>query len=420
MDPYRVEPAKSNRSKCKACKSEIAKEQLRFGSLMEVSPGHGSYSWRCLDCITAKQVANVESKVGSADNVDGFDALPVGKQTQFRKAIDAALKKGGVKAKAKAKGKAAAEPKRAATKKAGGSGRVPPLKDQHAFLDLAKSFDFGKVRELIEKNPAYVNLQPSGRWTALHQAAQKGDGKMVDYLLEKGARLDLVNNDGQTPADVAKNAAIKAKLVPKPKKRGAAASGDAPAAKKAAAALGFYCSSTDPLSSLGCEDVRADEPFEVLDLNKAKAGKAKTVAMKLAKHLKGTCIPAGESDCSPLSFIVFNPLGNVEDTMFRVLGMKETDDDVNLRAAMSLDEVCWDEYDSGFCGEIDDEEDEDAEDMYPEGDLEKIKEATSVLADETEEHFKINFAEDLVCAPIVWGGFVDGHIVGVLGMRVWT
>mmetsp|Transcript_6554 Transcript_6554/g.11385 ORF Transcript_6554/g.11385 Transcript_6554/m.11385 type:complete len:418 (+) Transcript_6554:65-1318(+) len=417
MDPYRVEPAKSNRSKCKACKGEIAKEQLRFGSLMEVSPGHGSYSWRCLSCITAKQVANVEAKVGSAENVDGFDALSKGAQTQFRKAIDAALKKGG--AGAKAKGKAAAAPKGKAAPKAIPL-RPPPLKDQHAFLDLAKSHNFAKVREFVEKNPAFANVQPSGRWTALHQAAEHGDVGTVKFLIEKGARVDLVNKDGHTATDVAKNAAIKALLVPKAKKRGAAASGDAPAAKRKTSdgALAFFCAKTDPLSALGCEDVQSEDPFKVQDLNSAKAGKAKAVAKKLAGHLDGAFIPAGESDCSPLSFVVVNPLESKEDTMFKVLGLMETDEDgLQVRDAMSLEEVCWDEFEAGFCM---DEQDEEEEDMYAEGVFEKVQAATVVLAEETEDHFRINFSDDVVCAPVVWAGMVEGSIVGVLGMRVWT
>ena len=52
-NPYVLELAKSKRSKCKgACKEAIAKGQPRFGSYVGV--GNGSYSWRCLSCVTPK------------------------------------------------------------------------------------------------------------------------------------------------------------------------------------------------------------------------------------------------------------------------------------------------------------------------------------------------------------------------------
>ena len=42
-----------------------------------------------------------------------------------------------------------------------------------AFLDAAKAFDFVKVRQLVDANVEYVNVQPSGRWTAIHQARRR-------------------------------------------------------------------------------------------------------------------------------------------------------------------------------------------------------------------------------------------------------
>jgi len=79
----------------------------------------------------------------------------------------------------------------------------PTLAEQHAFLDLAKSYQFAKVIELVEKNIAYVNAQPSGRWTAIHQACHQGDSSTVQFLLDKGADIKVTTRDGQTPKDVA-------------------------------------------------------------------------------------------------------------------------------------------------------------------------------------------------------------------------
>mmetsp|Transcript_31314 Transcript_31314/g.73017 ORF Transcript_31314/g.73017 Transcript_31314/m.73017 type:complete len:421 (+) Transcript_31314:101-1363(+) len=417
-EPYRVEPAKSSRSKCKACKGEIAKDQLRFGSLIEIVAGHGSYHWRCLSCITAKQAANVISKVGDGESVDGVAELSAAARKEFLKAFNAVA---GGAAKAAAKGKAKAKAKPEAKKVPAPVGRPPPVKDQHEFLDFAKKHNFAKVRELVDGNPAYVNVQPAGRWTALHQAAEKGDAVMVKFLIEKGARVDLKTKDGKTPAEVAKSAAIKALLVPKAKKRGAASDGPPAKRKATGGGLTFYCAAEDALADLGVEDLQREDPFEIKSLESAKAGKAVDVARKLDEAMKEVSIPAGESDCVPLAFVVLNPLPDICDTFFKVLGLVDTepDSEVNVREAMSYDEVCWDDYEEcGFCheGEPEDADEDDDENE----DKEKIHAATELMANELEEHFKINFSEDCCVAPVVWGGWVDGALVGYVGMRVWT
>ena len=79
----------------------------------------------------------------------------------------------------------------------------PSIADQHLFLDFAKKYDFAKVRELIEKEIAYVNAQPSGRWTALHQACHQGDSSTVEFLLGKGADTKVTTQAGETPRAVA-------------------------------------------------------------------------------------------------------------------------------------------------------------------------------------------------------------------------
>ena len=56
---------------------------------------------------------------------------------------------------------------------------------------------------MVEAEPAYVNVQPAQRWTALHQAAGVGDKETVQLLLAKGADKAAKNRDGQTPLQVA-------------------------------------------------------------------------------------------------------------------------------------------------------------------------------------------------------------------------
>jgi len=70
-----------------------------------------------------------------------------------------------------------------------------PIAEQHAFLDLAKEFDWAAVKRHISANPLLVNVQPCGRdgtlrWSALHQAAFSGSADAVRFLLEHKAAID--------------------------------------------------------------------------------------------------------------------------------------------------------------------------------------------------------------------------------------
>ncbi|CAK0789753.1 unnamed protein product, partial [Prorocentrum cordatum] len=81
--------------------------------------------------------------------------------------------------------------------------------DQHAFLDLAKDYNWDAVKRMVNEKPLIVSAHPAQRWSALHQAAASGDEGVVRFLLDKGASVDVTNKEGQTPADVAANAKIK-------------------------------------------------------------------------------------------------------------------------------------------------------------------------------------------------------------------
>lgn len=87
----------------------------------------------------------------------------------------------------------------------GGTGGPPTVRQQHAFLDAAKRYDFSRVQALVLQNPGYVNCQPAGRWTALHQAASVGDTAAVRFLLAHGASVAVRTMDGLTPHEVAKS-----------------------------------------------------------------------------------------------------------------------------------------------------------------------------------------------------------------------
>ena len=62
-------------------------------------------------------------------------------------------------------------------------------------LDAARKKDFAKVIALVTTNHAYVNVQPGGQWSALHQAAQTGDASAVKSLLEHST---VSNLEGKT------------------------------------------------------------------------------------------------------------------------------------------------------------------------------------------------------------------------------
>ena len=98
---------------------------------------------------------------------------------------------------------------------------------------LCLPFDFVKVRALVNDNIEYVNAQPSGRWTAIHQAALDGDQDTIKFLIDKGADLKCKTRDGQVPYEVAKDAACKAMLQPPSgKSKAPAPAGPAPKSQK--------------------------------------------------------------------------------------------------------------------------------------------------------------------------------------------
>lgn len=91
-------------------------------------------------------------------------------------------------------------------------GVAPTLAEQHAFADAAKRHDFSAVRGYVEANIEFVNVQPAGRWSALHQFAEKGDAEAVAYLLGKGADKALLTSDGKSALDVAKDDRVRSLL----------------------------------------------------------------------------------------------------------------------------------------------------------------------------------------------------------------
>ena len=76
---------------------------------------------------------------------------------------------------------------------------LPPNERAHEFLNLAKRFDWEAVEEALKADPSLVNVQPSRRWSALHQAAHSNDRDAVAMLLRCKANPLAVSAQNETP-----------------------------------------------------------------------------------------------------------------------------------------------------------------------------------------------------------------------------
>src|SRR5208282_853371 len=80
--------------------------------------------------------------------------------------------------------------------------RVMPLHSAASARNLEAA------RLLLEHGaPGIVNARQQGGWVPIHAAAQNGDRPMVELLLKHGADPKLANDDGKTPAMVAREKA---------------------------------------------------------------------------------------------------------------------------------------------------------------------------------------------------------------------
>jgi len=100
-------------------------------------------------------------------------------------------------------------------------------------VDKAGRADPVEVIAMILDAGADVNAVNEQQTTAVHLAASRGNDKVVQYLASRGARLDIKNRQGKTPAEIApkRTADLIAKLT-----NGAPASDKAPVAAAAAVA----------------------------------------------------------------------------------------------------------------------------------------------------------------------------------------
>ena len=81
--PYIIEYAKSGRSSCKGCKTTINAGEVRFGSVNDQGD-HVMTHWKHVECLTEKQMANIEEAGGIAA-VTGFSDLKPADRTKVEK-----------------------------------------------------------------------------------------------------------------------------------------------------------------------------------------------------------------------------------------------------------------------------------------------------------------------------------------------
>jgi len=79
---------------------------------------------------------------------------------------------------------------------------------EHRFLDAAKSYDWIDVAQALNWDPTLINVNPSGRWTALHQAVRADAKPVVEWLLHCHADPTMKTARGSAPMELTNNPEI--------------------------------------------------------------------------------------------------------------------------------------------------------------------------------------------------------------------
>jgi ankyrin repeat protein len=69
-------------------------------------------------------------------------------------------------------------------------------------LQLATRYGYEEIIALLLEKGSDPNISGFHGWTALHYAARFGHRKSVELLVKAGARIDALDNDHKTPAQL--------------------------------------------------------------------------------------------------------------------------------------------------------------------------------------------------------------------------
>lgn len=71
------------------------------------------------------------------------------------------------------------------------------------FYDAAVYGEMDKVKAMLKKNPSLVNVKGKWGFAALHGVAGEDQLEMLKFLISKGAKVDIQNDEGISPLHLA-------------------------------------------------------------------------------------------------------------------------------------------------------------------------------------------------------------------------
>ena len=179
LPPYKIEAARSSRSRCRTCRRKIDKDKLRLGILLEGPYGTG-YLWHHLTCAAKRRADDVEAAYGEQAWEEGVEVPPLEELKKLREKAE----------EAKAKRKEAPYVERAP------SGRS---KCKHCGETIEKD----SLRVVLLREVTFGN-QVRGTPINVHPACVPGEIRAEDCMTEiEGFEQALNTNSRDTdPADV--------------------------------------------------------------------------------------------------------------------------------------------------------------------------------------------------------------------------